>query len=84
MSKIELTAEEARELVFEGQEVERIVNEKVRWGNCVESVVKIKDKYYMINWLEGATEMQEDEFGDQDAFEVERYKVVVEKWRVKK
>lgn len=32
-----------------------------RWSRTMESIVKIKDRYFKITWEKGLTEMQEDE-----------------------
>lgn len=54
-----------------------------RWTQDVSSVIKLKDKYFMIHWDQGLTEMQEDEFYNQP-FEVKQIEtektIIVKEW----
>ncbi|MGE5436592.1 MAG: hypothetical protein ACM3O3_05140 [Syntrophothermus sp.] len=81
--KIKLTAEEAREQVFEGNEIQRIYGAKSRWSTHMQSIVEIDGKNYRIKWSEGATERQEDEFYDQEAEEVHQVEKTILVWEPK-
>ena len=72
MAKKHFTSKEMRELVFEG-EVEREEGDNGRWSRHNKSIVLADDgKHYAINWEEGLTEMQDDEFYESDCPEVEK------------
>jgi hypothetical protein len=76
------TAEQVREAVFE-RDVETIEGENRRWVRSNTSIVKMEDeKFYELHWEEGLTEMQESEFEEQEAHEVEEVEktIVVQRW----
>lgn len=52
--------------------IESSYGENRRWTRSVSTVVKLLDKYYWINWEEGLTEYQSNEYFDQP-YEVERH-----------
>lgn len=62
---IPLSESELRDIVYECEEVSKVYGDKLRWVHCVTSVVLIKGKKFGIQWNEGLTEMQEDEFYNQ-------------------
>ena len=74
--------DDVRELVWES-EVERIVGESRRWSRTNLSIVESEGKFYELQWEQGLTEQQEDEYFDQTAKEVEQIEktVVVKEWR---
>lgn len=66
-----LTEKELREVV-QGYEIESDYGENRRWTRGVTSIVKLCDKYFSVDWEEGLTEYQENEFYEQP-YEVEKY-----------
>lgn len=66
-----LSEKELRTIVFETKEVERNKGENQRWTRSVESIVEMHGRYFCIDWEEGLTEYQENEFFNQP-YEVER------------
>ena len=54
-----------------------------RWGNVMLTVVNFDGKLYGIEWVRGATEMQENEvdFYSGTVYEVEEYQVVETKYK---
>lgn len=63
-----------------------IRGEDRRWSVWIDKIYKIGDRYFMIGYDHGLTEMQEDEYWDTDIEEVEK-KIevkVVETWIPKK
>lgn len=75
-----LTADEARNEIFEGEVIETIKGDKLRWGTCVKTIVKIEGKYYCINWTEAATERQEHEIYGGGYPEVIQKETVIKVW----
>ena len=77
-----LTEKELKRLAYE-YEIEKIVYDKNRWTMPISSVCKLLDRYFMVEWQEGLTEYQENEFLDQP-YEVELHEyqklVGVRKW----
>lgn len=84
---IKLTKEEVRDAVYNDSEkyflVDSFIDGVGRWDIHKSGVISSSDddKYYIIYWSEGATEMQENEFWSQTAKEVEQQEVVVKKWK---
>lgn len=69
--KEDLTEKELKALVFECDEVDRTYEENRRWTRGVQSVVNLCGRYFLVNWDEGLTECQDNEFYDQP-YEVEK------------
>ena len=69
LSKIDagekLTESELRELRWEFNEVETIYGENRRWSRSVRSILEIGERYFALDWEEGLTECQENEFYNQ-------------------
>lgn len=68
-SKEALTPRDIRVLVEEF-EWEREEHENRRWSRWVDVVVKLEDRYFMVGYDEGLTEMQENEYDDTSIVEV--------------
>lgn len=64
-SDVNLTERQLRELVFEFKVVDRRYGENRRWSRTNTYVVEIGERYFSINWEEGLTENQENEFYEQ-------------------
>jgi hypothetical protein len=81
-NKEELTEKELRRLVFD-YSISDTRGDKLRWTTPVSSVVELLGRNFMIDWQEGLTENQEDEFYDQP-YEVEKHEysqvITVTKW----
>lgn len=65
----ELTPGDIRTLVLEF-EWERKEHENRRWSRWVDVVVKLEDRYFMVGYDEGLTEMQDNEYDDTSIVEV--------------
>lgn len=63
-NKEPLTEHEIRTLVFE-YDVETEHGDNRRWTRSVNTIVKLCDRYFSINWEEGLTEYQDNEFYNQ-------------------
>lgn len=59
-----LTEREIKELVWD-YEVEREEGDNTRWTRSVTSIVRLCDRYFSIDWEEGLTECQENEYYNQ-------------------
>lgn len=59
-----LSKNEIRELVWE-YEIETTYGENCRWTRSVNTIIKIKGRFFSIDWEEGLTEMQENEYWSQ-------------------
>ena len=66
----DLTDRELSELVY-GYAVETDYGENRRWTRTNTTVVKLLSRYFSVDWEEGLTEYQEDEFYNQP-IEVEK------------
>jgi hypothetical protein len=63
-SEEELTSDELSELVY-GYDVETNYDDNRRWTRTAHTIVKLADRYFEIEWEEGLTEYQENEFLEQ-------------------
>lgn len=59
----ELTRSELCDIIFEFK-VERKNGDNRRWSRNVNTISKIGDRYFSINWEEGLTESQENDYYD--------------------
>jgi hypothetical protein len=66
-----LDESELRNLRWEFDEVEIQYGENRRWSRSVRSILEIGGRYFALDWDEGLTEMQENEFYNQP-IEVEK------------
>lgn len=71
----ELNTSELYDIIFEF-EVENEKGENRRWLRSVRTISKIGDRYFAINWEQGLTECQENEYYEQP---IEVEKVTYEK-----
>lgn len=62
--------EEDIKMIIEGFEIERNYGDFHRWDREVTSICQIYDTYYAIDWRQGLTEMQEDNYWDSQPYEV--------------
>lgn len=69
--KRHFTSEEVREYVFEN-EVKTIPGEDRRWSRTNITIIELDGKYYSLEWEQGLTENQENDFYEQDAPEVKK------------
>lgn len=78
-----LTEDEIKTLVWEFKEINREYGEKGRWTRVVTSIIEIKDRTFAIDWEEGLTEYQENEYYYQP-YEVKLHSyektIVVNEW----
>lgn len=77
-----LTEHEISELVYESEEVDEEVGDHGRWVANVNTVIKVQDRLFMINWDRALTESQESSWQNQPV-EVESYEeqITVTKYR---
>lgn len=66
---ISLSDDDMSEAIFM-YEIDREDLDEYRWTTLVRSVIKVKDRYFEIDWIQGNTEMQEDDFSDSSLKEV--------------
>ena len=66
-----LNESELSSLVWDFEEVDREYGDNRRWSRSVTSIVKINDRFFCVEWENGLTENQPDEFYDQP-YEVEK------------
>ena len=78
----ELTEYEISELVYESEKVEEEVGDHRRWVANVNTVIKVQNRLFMINWDRALTESQESSWQNQP-YEVESYEeqITVTKYR---
>lgn len=77
-----LTEHEISELVYESEKVDEEVGDHRRWVASVNTVIKVQDRLFMINWDRALTESQESSWQNQPV-EVESYEeqITVTKYR---
>jgi len=73
-NKEKLTESELRELIE--FEIDRIEGDNRRWSQSIESIVKLKDRTFSLEWERGLTECQENEYYNQPIEVVKVEKVV--------
>lgn len=81
-NSIILTGEELEEFSYEAIDTE--ITGQTRWETHREGIIEVEDKFYLIYWNSGSTEMQDSEMEGGEFQEVIKKKVVVEKWMPKK
>lgn len=59
-----------------GEYVDEIEGEDHRWTREMQTIFKIGEQYYAIDWMRGLTEMQDNEYWD-DPYKVERKEEIV-------
>lgn len=74
-NKEALTEKEIRELIEE-YEVDTKAKGKMRWQMPVTTIVKLSDRHFAIDWYEGLTEEQPNDYSNQP-YEVEKTEKVV-------
>lgn len=81
-NKEELDSDEIECLFYiDGLVVEEIeINSDMETAE-IETIIKIEDKYYCIEWERALTEYQEDEYPSQVLTEVKPYEEVLISWR---
>lgn len=77
-----LTEYEISELVYESEKIDEEVGDHRRWVANVNTVIKVQDRLFMINWDRALTESQESSWQNQPV-EVESYEeqITVTKYR---
>lgn len=69
-NKKDLTENELKEIVF-NYGIDTEYGENERWTRGVSTIVELCNRFFMVNWFEGLTEYQENEFYEQP-YEVEK------------
>lgn len=68
----EFDEEELQELLWELERVDTFYGENRRWSRTVTCYFKVGDRYFALDWEEGLTESQPNEFWEQP-IEVEKH-----------
>ena len=85
----EFTPYEIRQMVWEdvpGIKAVKVktIDEAGRWENVKGTIIKIGDRYFEVIWLEGKTEMQENDYSYYTSiFEVYKRRIVIEEYLTK-
>jgi len=66
-----LTKGELREFRWTGKEISTEYGENRRWSRSATSIVQIGERYFCLEWEEGLTECQENEYYEEP-YEVEK------------
>lgn len=74
---VEFTEEELSDLRWEFVEVDTQYGENHRWNRPATTIFRVEDRLFALDWWQGLTEIQENEFYDQP-YEVKAVKKVVE------
>jgi hypothetical protein len=79
-----LDESELAALVFECNTISTTYGDKGRWSRSAQTIVELEDRYFCVDWYEGLTENQDNEFYDQP-YEVEKHTyektITVTEWR---
>lgn len=77
-----LSEEELEDAVFELKRIALIQGEDRRWTRNVSSILQVADELFRIDWEQGLTECQEDEFNHQpyQVYKHEREVTKTEVW----
>lgn len=81
-----ITEEQIQDLLFNGKsgdltKVDEVEGENRRWSRTNQVIFKDKEgKFYSVEWEEGLTEEQENEFYEQEAVEVCPVEKVIITW----
>lgn len=77
----ELTEKELTEILWKLKEVDREEGEDLRWVKPVTSIFELCGRFFAIDWYEGLTEYQSNEFYDQP-YEVTKHtkQITVTEW----
>ena len=76
-SGVKFIEEELSDLRWEFTEVCVKYGENHRWNRPATTIFKVEDRLFALDWWQGLTEMQENEFYDQP-YEVKEVKKMVE------
>lgn len=82
LNKEDLSEDELKRVVYD-YEIESDYGENERWTRNVISICKLNGKYFSVNWNEGLTEMQPNDFYNQpDEVELKEYEktITVREW----
>ena len=73
-----LGTNEIEQLIYDYRHihVDEISGDDLRWVKPMTSIIKIRDKYFAIDWFKGLTEYQENEIDDQP-YEVKKVEKMV-------
>lgn len=77
------TEEELSDLRWEFVEVDTQYGENHRWNRPATTIFRVEDRLFALDWWQGLTEMQENEFYDQP-YEVKAVKKMIEVTEYKK
>lgn len=81
-NKEELEPDEIESLFYiDGLVVDEIQIDDYGCTEALESIIKIEDKYYRIEWYRALTDEEENEYPSQVLIEVEPYEEVQKSWR---
>lgn len=77
----ELIEKELTEILWKFEEVDREEGEDLRWVKPVTSIFELCGRFFAIDWYEGLTEYQSNEFYDQP-YEVTKHtkQITVTEW----
>lgn len=74
---------ELKEIRWSFEEVENIVGDEHRWQKEVQTILKIGNRLFALNWMAALTECQENDFYNQP-YEVELHEyektITVKEW----
>ena len=77
--KPNFTKDEIEEMAYEefGNYVTTAEGKHHRWYREVETIVEVEGRLFAVNWNEGLTEQQENDFDDAEVYEVERKEKII-------
>lgn len=79
--KEEFSEDELSELSWYFGEIDAIFGENRRWSRMVTTIIQLGDYFVALDWDEGLTEYQENEYYDQPYFvEPKEETIVVTRW----
>ena len=77
--KPNFTEDEIEKMAYEefGNWVDTAEGRKHRWYREIKTIFEVEGRLFAVNWNEGLTEQQENDFDDSEVYEVERKEKII-------
>ena len=86
LNGIKLSYEEVSGLIWEEYEdlpiQTTVEGDDTRWQRYIDVVIKVDDRFFMLYYMQGLTEFQDNDYEEQVAVEVVPVQVMVTDWKV--
>ena len=78
----DFTEDEIEKMAYEefGNWIRTAEGRRHRWYREVITIFEVNGRFFAVSWNRGLTELQEDDFDDAEAYEVEKKAKVIIEW----